>query len=176
MYSRIAGTGRYLPERMLTNFDLEKMVETTDQWIRERTGIERRHIAADGKDGAGLLVSLAGVVTVGQFDQLVRIGPGHAYPMTNAEPFALEHGHDGRPIMFNFGSEVLSRRLFDQGAPDRAIDLRVGIGRTVLALVTSLIEDAGARAWPCSAGRWSWCSTSARAAWRCASATTSPRP
>jgi 3-oxoacyl-[acyl-carrier-protein] synthase-3 len=47
MYSRIAGTGKYLPERVLTNADLEKMVETTDEWIKTRTGIERRHIAAD---------------------------------------------------------------------------------------------------------------------------------
>jgi 3-oxoacyl-[acyl-carrier-protein] synthase III len=49
MYSRIAGTGSYLPEKVLTNFDLEKMVDTTDEWIRDRTGIERRHIAADGE-------------------------------------------------------------------------------------------------------------------------------
>ena len=49
IYSRIAGTGSYLPEKVLTNLDLEKMVDTTDQWIRERTGIERRHIAADGQ-------------------------------------------------------------------------------------------------------------------------------
>lgn len=48
-YSRIAGTGSYLPERVLTNFDLEKMMDTSDQWIRERTGIERRHIAATGE-------------------------------------------------------------------------------------------------------------------------------
>ena len=47
MYSRIVGTGKYLPERVLTNFDLEKMVDTTDAWIRSRTGIERRHIASD---------------------------------------------------------------------------------------------------------------------------------
>jgi 3-oxoacyl-[acyl-carrier-protein] synthase III len=47
MYSRIAGTGKYLPQRILTNFDLEKMVDTSDEWIRTRTGIERRHIAAD---------------------------------------------------------------------------------------------------------------------------------
>jgi 3-oxoacyl-[acyl-carrier-protein] synthase-3 len=45
MYSRIAGTGRYLPEKVLTNADLEKMVDTTDEWIRSRTGISRRHIA-----------------------------------------------------------------------------------------------------------------------------------
>ncbi len=45
IYSRIAGTGRYLPEKVLTNADLEKMVDTSDEWIRTRTGIERRHIA-----------------------------------------------------------------------------------------------------------------------------------
>jgi 3-oxoacyl-[acyl-carrier-protein] synthase-3 len=47
MYSRIAGTGKYLPQKVLTNLDLEKMVDTSDEWIRSRTGIERRHIAAD---------------------------------------------------------------------------------------------------------------------------------
>jgi 3-oxoacyl-[acyl-carrier-protein] synthase-3 len=48
-FARITGTGSYLPEKVLTNFDLEKMVDTTDQWIRERTGIEKRHIALDGQ-------------------------------------------------------------------------------------------------------------------------------
>jgi 3-oxoacyl-[acyl-carrier-protein] synthase-3 len=49
MYSRIAGTGSYLPEKIVTNFDLEKIMDTTDEWIRTRTGIERRHIAAEGQ-------------------------------------------------------------------------------------------------------------------------------
>ena len=44
--TRISGTGRYLPEKVLTNADLEKMVETNHEWIVERTGIERRHMAA----------------------------------------------------------------------------------------------------------------------------------
>ena len=44
---RIAGVGSYAPEKVLTNFDLEKMVETSDEWIRTRTGIRERHIAAD---------------------------------------------------------------------------------------------------------------------------------
>jgi 3-oxoacyl-[acyl-carrier-protein] synthase-3 len=48
-YARIVGTGSYLPEKVLTNKDLESMVDTTDQWIRERTGIAQRHIAADGQ-------------------------------------------------------------------------------------------------------------------------------
>jgi 3-oxoacyl-[acyl-carrier-protein] synthase-3 len=43
---RIAGLGHYLPEKTLTNFDLERMVDTSDQWIRDRTGIQERHIAA----------------------------------------------------------------------------------------------------------------------------------
>ena len=49
MYSRIAGTGHFLPEKVLTNADLEKMVETSDAWIRERSGIKERHIASDGE-------------------------------------------------------------------------------------------------------------------------------
>ena len=47
IYSRIAGTGSYLPEKILSNHDLEKMVETSDQWIQDRTGIKKRHIVAD---------------------------------------------------------------------------------------------------------------------------------
>ena len=48
-YSRIAGTGSYLPEKILTNADLERMVDTTDEWIFTRTGIRERHIAAEGE-------------------------------------------------------------------------------------------------------------------------------
>jgi len=49
IYSRIIGTGRYLPEKVVTNADLEKMLDTTDEWIRSRSGIERRHVAAEGE-------------------------------------------------------------------------------------------------------------------------------
>ena len=49
MYSRIAGTGSYLPKKILTNADLERLVDTSDEWIRSRTGIERRHVAAEGE-------------------------------------------------------------------------------------------------------------------------------
>ena len=44
-YSRITGTGSYLPEKVLTNHDLEKIMDTSDEWIRDRTGIYKRHIA-----------------------------------------------------------------------------------------------------------------------------------
>lgn len=45
----ITGTGSYAPERVLTNADLEKMVDTTEEWIVSRTGMQKRHIAADGE-------------------------------------------------------------------------------------------------------------------------------
>lgn len=48
-YARITGTGGYLPDRVLTNKQLEAMVDTSDQWIHERTGIRQRHIAAEGQ-------------------------------------------------------------------------------------------------------------------------------
>ncbi len=54
IYSRIAGTGSYLPEKILTNHDLEKMVDTSHEWIVERTGIEKRHIAAEGQSTCDL--------------------------------------------------------------------------------------------------------------------------
>lgn len=49
VYSKIVGTGSALPERVVTNQDLEKVLDTSDAWIRERTGICERHIAADGQ-------------------------------------------------------------------------------------------------------------------------------
>ncbi len=54
MYARIAGTGSYLPEKILTNADLEKFVDTTDEWIRTRTGIEERHVVVEGETTADL--------------------------------------------------------------------------------------------------------------------------
>ncbi len=48
-YARIVGTGGYLPEKILTNQELENMVETTDQWIQDRTGIKKRHIADENE-------------------------------------------------------------------------------------------------------------------------------
>ena len=57
--ARIIGTGSHLPETILTNAELEKRVETSDEWIRERTGIEQRHIAAAGECTSDLAVAAA---------------------------------------------------------------------------------------------------------------------
>jgi 3-oxoacyl-[acyl-carrier-protein] synthase-3 len=54
MYASIAGTGSYLPEKVLTNHDLAKTVDTSDEWIVTRTGIRQRHIAAEGQMASDL--------------------------------------------------------------------------------------------------------------------------
>ena len=56
-WSRITGTGSYLPERVLTNRDLESLVETSDEWIVARTGIRERHVAAEGEFASDLALA-----------------------------------------------------------------------------------------------------------------------
>lgn len=58
-FAGILGTGHYAPEKILTNADLEKMVDTSDEWIRTRTGIETRHIAAQSENTSDLCVHAA---------------------------------------------------------------------------------------------------------------------
>ncbi|MEK6656444.1 MAG: beta-ketoacyl-ACP synthase III [Nitrospirota bacterium] len=57
--SRIIGTGAYAPSRVLTNFDLEKMVNTSDEWIMERTGIKERRVAAEDEATSDLSIKAA---------------------------------------------------------------------------------------------------------------------
>ncbi len=59
MYSRIAGTGSYLPAKVLTNHDLAKMVDTSDEWIVARTGIRERHVAAENEVASDLSLAAA---------------------------------------------------------------------------------------------------------------------
>lgn len=57
--SHAIGCGSYLPSRIITNLDLEKTLDTTDSWIRDRTGIAQRHVAADGETTSDLAVEAA---------------------------------------------------------------------------------------------------------------------
>lgn len=76
-FSRIAGTGSYLPSKVLTNADLERMVDTTDEWIVARTGIRERHIAAEGEltSDLALQASLKAIesagIQVGEIDLIL---------------------------------------------------------------------------------------------------------
>jgi len=90
LYSRITGTGGYLPDKVLTNADLEKMVDTTDAWITERSGIRERHIAADGQTTCDLAefaarraIDAAGI-TPGDIDLIIMATttPDRVFPST----------------------------------------------------------------------------------------------
>lgn len=59
MNAGIIGLGRYVPEKVMTNFDLEKMMDTSDEWIRTRTGIEERHFAEEHQETSDLAVLAA---------------------------------------------------------------------------------------------------------------------
>lgn len=90
MSIRIAGTGSYVPEKVLTNADLEKMVETSDEWIRTRTGIEERHIASSEQATSDIAyeagkraLEMAGV-SGEELSAIVvaTITPDHVFPST----------------------------------------------------------------------------------------------
>lgn len=76
-YARITGTGGYLPENVMTNDDIAKFVDTNDQWIRERTGIEQRHIVVDGQttvdlaEGASRLAIEAAGIDASEIDLII---------------------------------------------------------------------------------------------------------
>ncbi len=59
MFTKIISTGSYLPDKILTNDDLSKVIDTSDEWIRSRSGIQSRHIAADGEETSDLAVMAA---------------------------------------------------------------------------------------------------------------------
>jgi 3-oxoacyl-[acyl-carrier-protein] synthase-3 len=89
-YSRIVGTGGYLPEKVLSNRDLELAVDTTDEWIYTRTGIRQRHIAADGEKTSDLALEAsrsalrAAGITAGDLDLIVvaTTTPDMVFPST----------------------------------------------------------------------------------------------
>jgi len=86
----ITGIGGYLPERILTNADLEQLIDTTDAWIRERTGIEQRHIIAEDQMTSDLAVAAArqalddAGITIDDIDALVvaTTTPDMIFPST----------------------------------------------------------------------------------------------
>jgi 3-oxoacyl-[acyl-carrier-protein] synthase III len=104
IYSRIAGTGSYLPKKIITNQELEKMVDTTDEWIRTRTGIERRHVAADGETTVDLAEHAARRAL-----EAAGIGP--------AEVDFIAFGTTTPDLIFPNCGTLLQQRLGCRGVP-----------------------------------------------------------
>jgi 3-oxoacyl-[acyl-carrier-protein] synthase-3 len=97
MRSVVLGYGSYLPERILTNAELAKMVDTSDEWIVQRTGIKQRHIAADGEftSHLGLKAAQAALANAGIDAQSIDLivlatsTPDNTFPATAV---AIQHG------------------------------------------------------------------------------------
>jgi len=99
----IKGTGSFLPDRVMTNDDLARVVDTTDEWIVERTGIHRRHIAADGELTSHLALAAARAaiadagIDVQEIDTIIlaTTTPDNTFPATAVSVQAdlgLHHG------------------------------------------------------------------------------------
>ncbi|MDQ5910546.1 MAG: 3-oxoacyl-[acyl-carrier-protein] synthase [Pseudomonadota bacterium] len=134
-YARIAGTGSYLPEKVLTNTDLEQVIETTADWIVERTGVEERHIAApeettcDLAEHASRRALEAAGLDPGAID-LIVVGtttPDHVFPSVATQ---LQHrlGCHGGPAFdvqavctgFVYAMDI-AQRFIRTGAAQRAL-------------------------------------------------------
>lgn len=130
-YARIAGTGAYLPEKVLTNHDLEKMMDTSDEWIRERTGICRRHIAAEGETCSDMaLEATYRAVDMAEIDAadidliiIATVTPDKVFPSTAC---------------------IVQRRLGIQGCP--AFDVQAACSGFIYALdlANRIIRTGGA--------------------------------
>jgi len=90
IHSRIIGTGSYLPAKVVTNYDLEKMVDTTHDWIFSRSGISERHVAAEGEMSSDLALQAssraieAAGITANEIDLIIvaTTTPDHIFPST----------------------------------------------------------------------------------------------
>lgn len=122
VYSRIAGTGSFLPEKILTNADLEKIVETSDQWIRERTGIQQRHIAAEGQTTVDLAEQAA-------------LRAMEAAGVSAAELDLIVMGTTTPDIVFPSSACLLQARIGANGCP--AFDVNAACSGFIFALATA---------------------------------------
>ena len=151
-YARIAGIGSYLPEKVLTNKDLETMMDTSDEWIRERTGIKRRHIAADDETTGSIALKAAeraledAGITADELDFVVlgTATPDKVFPST-ACIVGRRLGIKGAPCLdvhaacsgFVYGLDLANRYLVTGGGKKALV-----IGSETLSRITNW-EDRG---------------------------------
>ena len=130
IYSRIIATGSALPERVVTNADLEKFVDTSDEWIRTRTGIRQRHIAAEGE-------------TTGDFATLAAQRALDAAGVKASEIDLIVLGTTTPDIIFPSTACLVQHRLGANGCP--AFDVNAACSGFVYALgVADKFIKAGA--------------------------------
>jgi len=151
-YARIAGIGSFLPEKVVTNKDLEKTMDTSDEWIRERTGIKRRHLVVDGEttSSIGLEAAKRAMTDAGVGPEdidLIVVGtctPDKVFPST-ACIIQHELGVKGSAAFdinaacsgFVYGLDMANRYIMTGGAKTALV-----IGSETLSRITNW-EDRG---------------------------------
>jgi 3-oxoacyl-[acyl-carrier-protein] synthase III len=132
IYSRITGTGSHLPAKIVTNFDLEKTLDTTDEWIRTRTGIERRHIAADGE------------TTV----DLAEVAARHALQAAGVAPGDVDFiafGTTTPDLIFPNCGTLLQQRLGCRGVPAFSVETACASFMYALSIADKYVRCGDAR-------------------------------
>ena len=151
-YARIAGTGSFLPEKVVTNKDLEKTMDTSDEWIQERTGIKRRHLVSDDETTSSIGVEAAkramAAANVGpESIDLIIVGtatPDKVFPST-ACIIQRKLGINGPPAFdvhsacsgFVYGLDIANRFIKTGGAKTALV-----IGAETLSRITNW-DDRG---------------------------------
>ena len=132
MFSRIIGTGSYLPETIVTNFDLQQRMDTSDAWIRERTGIERRHILPPSQSNVDMAehASRAAIAAAG-------LKPG--------EIDLISYGTTTPDLVFPNAGVLLQDRLGCRGGPAFALEAACSGFIYALAVADMFVRTGAAR-------------------------------
>lgn len=131
-YARLAGIGSFLPDKVVTNQDLEKTMDTSDEWIRERTGIKRRHVASDDETTSSM-----GVVAARRAMEMAGVGP--------EEVDLIIVGTATPDKVFPATACIIQRQLGVRGCP--AFDVAAACSGFIYALdvANRFIRSGGAR-------------------------------
>jgi 3-oxoacyl-[acyl-carrier-protein] synthase-3 len=132
VFSRIIGTGSYLPESIVSNVDLERRMDTSDAWIRERTGIERRHILPPGQSNVDMAehASRAAIAAAG-------LAPG--------DIDLISYGTTTPDLVFPNAGVLLQDRLGCRGGPAFALEAACSGFIYALAVADKFVRTGSAR-------------------------------
>jgi 3-oxoacyl-[acyl-carrier-protein] synthase III len=143
IYSRVLGTGAYAPKRILTNQDLEELVDTTDAWISERTGIKERRIAAEGEVTSDMAVIAArhalamADTSAGELDMIIVATISADMPLPSCAVIIQAKLGAARAFAFDV-SAACSGSLYALSIADQFI--QTGKARRVLVIGAELLS------------------------------------
>ena len=163
LYSRIIGTGSYLPAKVLSNIDLEKLVETNDAWIVERTGIRERHIAGEGEltsdlalkaaekaiEAAGIEVSEIGLIVV------ATTTPDRIFPSTACAlqaKLGIENGCPAFDVQAVCSGFVYAMTVANQFIKSGQVRHALVVGAETLSRITDWSDRSNCILWGDGAG------------------------